>query len=215
MYPICKYGNGWILKSPTVNAQCAAAHRNYFDRAALQAFVTSQHETRLETKGGMAPPLKKRKIDAENRQFNTDWTMKNVFIETVPVRPMCLLCSECISLAKECNQQKHLKTKHSGIDDNYPLGLDGRQQKTSKLQLKTTSLAVLRTAADAPRRKKPQPRRLSGIYPQGKRRGVYRLAVKEYKLAAVEEVVTGNRVRFQLVSCFNSISMLISPTWAD
>lgn len=116
-----------------MNAQCATAHSNYFDRAALKAFVTSQHETRLETKGGMAPPLKKRKIDAENRQFNTDWTMKNVFIEIVPVRPMCLLCSECISLAKECNLQKHLKSKHSSNDDNYPLGLDGHQQKKQTL----------------------------------------------------------------------------------
>ncbi|KAK0135642.1 SCAN domain-containing protein 3 [Merluccius polli] len=40
--------------------------------------------------------LKKRKVDSENRQFNSEWTRKYLFVFATG-KPVCILCSECIS----------------------------------------------------------------------------------------------------------------------
>lgn len=57
----------------------------------------------------MLSTLKKTKTDIENWQFNTTWTIKNVY--TLPVRPLYLLCREYTSIAKEYNVQRHVKMK--------------------------------------------------------------------------------------------------------
>jgi len=51
----------------------------------------------------MASRAKKTKLDSETRNFNNDWALKYLFkLATLPnSKPMCLLCNECVSTAKE------------------------------------------------------------------------------------------------------------------
>lgn len=72
--------------------------------------------------------LKKRKVDSENRQLNSEWTEKYLFI-SVCMRPVCLLCNESISVCKEYNLKRHFKTTHANFDTAFPLGSDARRQK--------------------------------------------------------------------------------------
>lgn len=77
--------------------------------------------------------LKKKKLDTENRQFNNNWTEKHVFTETAEGKPMCLLCTECISMSKEYNLRRYFNTNHSNFNINYPLGSNIRQRKIQTL----------------------------------------------------------------------------------
>lgn len=53
---------------------------------AFGVFVTSQHESRLRTKGHSTGNGQKNKIDAEYQHFNANWTIKYALIETVQGR---------------------------------------------------------------------------------------------------------------------------------
>uniref|UniRef100_A0A8C1P6H5 SPIN-DOC-like zinc-finger domain-containing protein n=1 Tax=Cyprinus carpio TaxID=7962 RepID=A0A8C1P6H5_CYPCA len=67
----------------------------------------------------MALSKPNRKVDRENRKFQSEWTEKYLF--TVPTmaskrgtnRPVCLLCNESVAVAKEYNVKRHFTTKHS------------------------------------------------------------------------------------------------------
>ena len=72
--------------------------------------------------------LKKQKVDSENRQFNSEWTQKYLFV-FASGKPVCLLCSECISVSKEYNLRRHFKTNHANFDATFPLGSDARRKK--------------------------------------------------------------------------------------
>lgn len=54
---------------------------------------------------------KRRKVDAENRQFNAEWTVKYWVIE-VAKKIICLVCRDTISVMKEYNVKRHYMTKH-------------------------------------------------------------------------------------------------------
>ena len=69
-----------------------------------------------------------KKVDSENRQFNSEWTQKYLFVFATG-KPVCLLCSECISVCKEYNLRRHFKTNHANFDTTFPLGSDARHQK--------------------------------------------------------------------------------------
>ncbi|KAK4881591.1 hypothetical protein RN001_004910 [Aquatica leii] len=55
--------------------------------------------------------LKKRKIDAECRIFNDNWTFKYL-IANIDDKAVCLVCNETISVFKEYNLKRHFSTKH-------------------------------------------------------------------------------------------------------
>ncbi|KAJ8031811.1 General transcription factor II-I repeat domain-containing protein 2B [Holothuria leucospilota] len=56
--------------------------------------------------------VKRRKVDVECREFKEKWTAKYFFIESRN-RPLCLICSESVSVKKEYNLKQHYETKHS------------------------------------------------------------------------------------------------------
>ena len=55
---------------------------------------------------------KKRKVDTESRIFQEKWTI-DYFFTQINENPVCLLCSESVSVMKEYNVRRHYVTKHS------------------------------------------------------------------------------------------------------
>lgn len=70
----------------------------------------------------------KRKVDAENCQFNSDWTEKHVHIETASQ----LVCNECSSVAKERN-----------LFAAYPLICDAHEQKIQPENYKRGRVVIM------------------------------------------------------------------------
>lgn len=62
-------------------------------------------------------PSKKRKVDAENRMFNDEWTLSYFFIEHFE-RSVCLICQETVAVKKVSNIKRHYETRHANYS-NY------------------------------------------------------------------------------------------------
>ncbi|XP_048225464.1 general transcription factor II-I repeat domain-containing protein 2A-like [Perognathus longimembris pacificus] len=60
----------------------------------------------------------KRKIDQEGRVFQEKWERAYFFVE-VENTPMCLICKQSVSVAKEYNLRRHYRTSHSQHYDCY------------------------------------------------------------------------------------------------
>ena len=57
---------------------------------------------------------KRRKVEAECRNFNDEWTEK-YFFTLYYSKPTCLICNKCIAVNKECNIRRHSEfSKYSG-----------------------------------------------------------------------------------------------------
>lgn len=76
--------------------------------------------------------LKKRKVEAENRHFNNEWTEKCVFI-AVDANPVCLICNKCLAVYKEYNLRRHFNTMHANFNASFPPGSAAWRQKISGL----------------------------------------------------------------------------------
>lgn len=77
---------------------------------------------------------KKRKVDAENRAFNAEWTDAYMFIlPPTSTKPVCLICSETVALIKSANVKRHYETKHKAFEQSYPLKSELRAQKIRSL----------------------------------------------------------------------------------
>ena len=74
----------------------------------------------------------KRKIDNENRQFNSKWTDEYLFVECQE-RLICLICKEAVSVKKEYNVKRHHETKHASFVKEFPLKSARRAEKIQKL----------------------------------------------------------------------------------
>ncbi|XP_063960214.1 general transcription factor II-I repeat domain-containing protein 2A-like [Lytechinus pictus] len=78
---------------------------------------------------------KKRKVDAENRVFNEEWTDKYAFIlPQSSTRPMCLICSETVSVSKNANLKRHYDSKHNRFEQQYPQNTEIRDTKINQLK---------------------------------------------------------------------------------
>ena len=73
---------------------------------------------------------KKRKVDNESRVFQEKWTNDYFFIQ-IKEKPMCLLCSEPVSVMKEYNVKRHYISKHSSLYDSFQG--QRRKQEVGKL----------------------------------------------------------------------------------
>ena len=62
---------------------------------------------------------KKRKIDDENRTFNTSWENNYLFIINKKKKLQCLVCLSVIVVLKEYNLKKHYMTKHLSKYEKY------------------------------------------------------------------------------------------------
>lgn len=80
----------------------------------------------------MASASKKRKIDAEHRVFNDEWQEK-YFFTLLKEKPICLICSESVSVLKEYNLKRHYETKHSAKYDVFTGSK--RKQKMEELKM--------------------------------------------------------------------------------
>lgn len=77
---------------------------------------------------------KKRKVDAENRAFNAEWTDAYMFIlPPTSTKPVCLICSETVALIKSANVKRHYETKHKAFEQSYPPKSELRAQKIRSL----------------------------------------------------------------------------------
>ncbi|VEN48298.1 unnamed protein product [Callosobruchus maculatus] len=61
---------------------------------------------------------KKRKVTEELRSFQERWTINYFFVE-FKAKPICLVCSESVSVLKEYNIKRHYETKHANKFDKY------------------------------------------------------------------------------------------------
>uniref|UniRef100_A0A8K9WVF7 SPIN-DOC-like zinc-finger domain-containing protein n=1 Tax=Oncorhynchus mykiss TaxID=8022 RepID=A0A8K9WVF7_ONCMY len=72
--------------------------------------------------------MAKRKVDTENRGFQTRWESEYMFTK-VAGKPVCLLCGESVAVLKEYNLRRHYETKHA--DKNKNMDMEQRLQKAS------------------------------------------------------------------------------------
>ena len=84
----------------------------------------------------MAEQSKQRKVDAENRQFNQEWTDKWLFVLPVGgMKPMCLICNATVAVVKSSSLKRHYETTHKArFDVKFPPGCSARKEKVSRLQ---------------------------------------------------------------------------------
>ena len=75
--------------------------------------------------------VKKRKIDAENCQFNDEWAFW-YFMDTFNGKWVCLFCRESLSVMKEFNCKRHYETKHAAVYNE--LNGDLRRKKIEQLK---------------------------------------------------------------------------------
>lgn len=89
---------------------------------------------------------KKRKIDAEGRQFKERWESEYMFV-LQGEKPVCLLCGEAVSAMKEYNLRRHFDTKHgakyanSSLQEKHKIvqELKGRLQLQQNMFTKATA----------------------------------------------------------------------------
>jgi hypothetical protein len=80
---------------------------------------------------GLCIKKKKRKVDAENRQFQDNWTEDYYFILNKGL-PVCLLRNESVSVNKEYNLKRHFTSRHA--DHQKIDGLKLRKDEIQKLK---------------------------------------------------------------------------------
>ncbi|XP_042242397.1 general transcription factor II-I repeat domain-containing protein 2B-like [Homarus americanus] len=61
---------------------------------------------------------KKRKVEAEHRTFNKEWTSK-YFFTNVDEKAVCLICRESVAMLKNYNLKRHFETKHSSKYEKF------------------------------------------------------------------------------------------------
>ena len=149
--------------------------------------------------------LKKRKVDSENRQFNSAWTEKYVFI-AVSAKPVCLICNECLSVCKEYNLRRHFKTTHANFDATFPPGSAARSQKISGLTscYEQRRRTLFRACTDQERATAAS-LRVAWILGKKKKPFTDSETVKECMLASIEEVVTDEKTRKSIIDSIKLI----------
>lgn len=98
----------------------------------------------------MSGSAKKRKVYAECRHFNKNWTAKYLFTE-VGGKAVCLVCREQIAVFKDYNLSRHYETKHA---EKYKNLSDAERGRTSdallaKLQKQQGFFTKLHASRDA------------------------------------------------------------------
>lgn len=87
---------------------------------------------------------RKRKIDADGRQFQERWEGEYMFV-LQGEKPVCLLCYEAVSVVKEYNLRRHFDTKHGA--KYAKVSLHEKQQIVKELKGKLRSQQNLFTKA--------------------------------------------------------------------
>ena len=79
--------------------------------------------------------MAKRKVDVEDKWFQTRWEAEYMFTE-VKGKPVCLLCGESVAVIKEYNLRRHYETsqKHTDKDKYKNIDTEQRLQKVKELK---------------------------------------------------------------------------------
>ncbi|XP_025407137.1 general transcription factor II-I repeat domain-containing protein 2B-like [Sipha flava] len=72
------------------------------------------------------------KLKERSRTFHEEWEMQYCFTESKALKPICLICSITIAVAKKYNLERHFKQNHSSINKNYPEGSSLRAEFIKK-----------------------------------------------------------------------------------
>lgn len=136
-----------------------------------------------------------------------------MYIETPEGKPLCLLCNTVNAVAKDYNLRRHFTTTHEKFDDNFPPGSDIRKEKIKSLSASYEKTRQRFSQACTVQQKATAASlRVAWILGKKKRPFTDAEMVKECILAVVEEVVTEDKVRAQVMSCIKSIPMSDTTT---
>ncbi|XP_060845753.1 general transcription factor II-I repeat domain-containing protein 2A-like [Rhopalosiphum padi] len=90
---------------------------------------------------------KKRKVEAENRQFLAEWTDCFTLPNRVGALPVCLICQQTVAIIKSSNLKRHYETKHKSFSEKYQVGSNLRKSKIESLYLSySTSTQIINKA---------------------------------------------------------------------
>ena len=153
---------------------------------------------------------KKRKVDGENRQFNSEWTEKYLF--TLPSaassKPMCLLCNEAISVIKEYNVKRHYHSNHGSFASTYPAGSEERRKKLQVLQASfERSQMALGQFCTEQQRAMIASLRVAWTLTRQKRPFTDADTVKDCMLAVIDEVVIDQKVKESVTSAIKKVPL--------
>lgn len=120
------------------------------DAIRIATGARGQDNCRLALRNVRSCKKKKRKVDAECRIFNKNWTAKYLFTE-VGGKAVCLVCGEEIAVFKDYNLSRHYDKKHA---EKYKNLTDAERARTSeallaKLQKQQGFFTKLHTSRDA------------------------------------------------------------------
>lgn len=68
------------------------------------------------------PSTSSSKIKDSLRTFHEQWETKYLFTESKARKPVCLICSATVAVAKKYNLERHFKQNHSKFEKEYPTG---------------------------------------------------------------------------------------------
>uniref|UniRef100_A0A8P4GNU0 SPIN-DOC-like zinc-finger domain-containing protein n=1 Tax=Dicentrarchus labrax TaxID=13489 RepID=A0A8P4GNU0_DICLA len=143
-------------------------------------------------------------IDSENRQFNNEWTEKYAFI-AVDANPVCLICNECLAVCKY-NLRRHFKTTHANFYATFPRGSAARRQKITGLtSCYEQRHHILFRACTDQERATTASLRVEWILGKKKKPFTDSETVKECMLASIEEVVTDDKSRKNIIDWIKQI----------
>uniref|UniRef100_A0A3Q0T044 SPIN-DOC-like zinc-finger domain-containing protein n=1 Tax=Amphilophus citrinellus TaxID=61819 RepID=A0A3Q0T044_AMPCI len=149
-----------------------------------------------------------RKVDLENRKFNDNWTDKYVHTINADGNPLCLVCFDICSVNKEYNVRRHFKTVHTNCDKDYPPCSNLRRTKIKTLtENYQKSSAIFTRTCTLQQRATVGSLRIAWILTKKKRPFTDAETVKECIQAAVDEVVTDDKVKQQVISSIKTIPL--------
>jgi hypothetical protein len=88
--------------------------------------------------------MAKRKVDSENRAFQSRWEAEYMFTD-IGGKPVCLICGDNVAVIKEYNLRRHYETKHQ--DKLKSLNAEQKLQKVKELKRNLTSQQTFFTKA--------------------------------------------------------------------
>ncbi|KAA0724133.1 hypothetical protein E1301_Tti022208 [Triplophysa tibetana] len=178
-----------------------------------EAALTRRHRGKqhlADRHGTISDRSPNRKVDRENRKFQSEWTEKYLF--TVPTtalkrgtdRPVCLLCNESVAVAKEYNVKRHFTTKHSSFSAQYQEGSVERQRRIDRLVTSfEQSQRAIGEFCTEQERAFIASLRVAWILTRKKRPFTESETIKDCMLAVVDEMIVDQKMKDHLTENFS------------
>ena len=158
---------------------------------------------------------KQRKVDMENRQFKSEWTEKYLFVlpAVTSKKPVCLLCSDCISVMKEYNLKRHYVTNHGSFAASFPEGSEERRGKVKSMltSFQKCQVALGRFCTEQERAMIAS-LRVAWTLTRQKRPFTDAETIKDCMLAVIDEVVVDEKVKESVTSSVKKVPLSDTST---